>query len=231
MHFPVEIGIGNYTLDAHLVFETLGFVVGFRYYLYLRSKTTDRITDSNRIWIIIGATFGAFFFSRLVGALEHPENFVNTLHPFLYFYANKSIVGGLLGGLLLVELTKKWVGEKTSSGDLFAFPIILAMMIGRVGCFCNGVYEETYGIPTKLFSGMNLGDGIPRHPVALYEILFLLLLWVLLRRLEKKFMFRAGYRFQFFMIAYLSFRFLLDFIKPGFVLFYPVNGIRLMTAF
>lgn len=223
MHFPVQIGINEYTVDAHLIFETLGFLAGFRYYLYLRNKSTDRISESNRIWIIIGATFGAFFFSRLVGSLEQPDHFFHTAHPLLYFYANKSIVGGLLGGLLMVELTKIWLKEKNSSGDLFTYPIILAMIIGRIGCFCNGVYEETYGIPTKMVTGINLGDGLSRHPVTLYEIVFLLILWLVLWITEMKFAWRSGYRFQFFMIGYLFFRLLLDFIKPG-VRFFDILG-------
>jgi prolipoprotein diacylglyceryltransferase len=115
----------------------------------------------------------------------------------------------------MVELTKKIIGETSSSGDLFTFPLILAMIIGRVGCFGNGVYESTYGVETTFFTGMNLGDGLNRHPVALYEIGFLVFLWIGLIMLEKKLKLKSGYRFQIFMIAYLLFRFGIDFIKPG----------------
>ena len=55
-----------------------------------------------------------------------------------------TIVGALLGGLLVVEITKKIIHEKSSSGDLFTYPLILAMMIGRIGCFTSGLTEETY---------------------------------------------------------------------------------------
>ncbi len=50
----------------------------------------------------------------------------------IYFFASKTIVGGLLGGILGVEIAKKLVGIKHSSGDLFCFPIILGIMIGRI---------------------------------------------------------------------------------------------------
>ena len=214
MTFPLEIKLGNLSVSLHLLFEALGFIVGFRYYLYLRRKQTDPISDSNRMIILIGATFGAFLFSRLVGALEHPDSLMHARHPILYLYANKTIVGALLGGLLVVEIVKKVIHEKASSGDLFTYPLILAMMIGRIGCFTSGVTEETYGIETNSFLGMDLGDGLHRHPVALYEIAFLGLLWIALVYAEKRVHFGNGFRFQLFMISYLSFRFLLDFIKP-----------------
>jgi len=214
MTYPLELGIGNFKLSAHLLFETLSFVIGFRFFLYLKRKKTDPISESNRIWIIISATFGAFFFSRLLGSLENPAAWAQANNPFLYFYANKTIVGGLLGGLLFVEITKYFLHEKSSSGDLFTYPLILALIIGRVGCFTSGVYEPTFGRATSLPWGMDLGDGILRHPVALYEIIFLAILWVLLCQFEKKQPYSMGVRFKLFMIAYLAFRFMLDFIKP-----------------
>jgi len=214
MTFPMDLTLGRFSISLHLVFETLGFAIGFRYFLFLRKKQKDRINDTNRVWIIIGATFGAFFFSRLIGAFENPLALIHSNHTLLYLYANKTIVGGLLGGLFGVELTKKIIHEKTSSGDLFTYPLILAMMIGRVGCFTSGLTEETYGLPTASPLGLDLGDGIRRHPVTLYEIAFLALLWLALRAIEKRVPLKNGFRFQFFMIAYLGFRFLLDFIKP-----------------
>jgi len=201
--------------------------VGFRYFVFLRKKQTDRINDRNRIWILVGAAFGAFIFSRVVGAFENPPGLMHSGHKLLYLYANKTIVGGLLGGLLMVEITKKIIHERGSSGDLFTYPLILAVMIGRIGCFTSGMAEETYGLPTHSFLGMNMGDGIPRHPVTLYEIGFLGLLWVVLAAIERWVKLINGYRFQFFMIAYFAFRFLLDFIKPRYVLFAGLGTIQL----
>ena len=37
--------------------------------------------------------------------------------------------------------------------------------------------ERTAGVPTGLPWGIDFGDGIPRHPLMLYEMLFLGLLW------------------------------------------------------
>jgi phosphatidylglycerol---prolipoprotein diacylglyceryl transferase len=227
MAFPINLKVAGLTVSLHLIFETLAFAIGFRYFLFLRNRQKDRINDANRTWIIIGATFGAFLFSRVVGALENPVTLMYSPHMLLYLYANKSIVGGLLGALLVVEITKKIIHEKSSSGDLFTYPLILAMMIGRIGCFSSGLTEETYGIPTYSILGIDLGDGLYRHPVTLYEIVFLGLLWMALVALERKVRLANGYRFQFFMIAYLLFRLLLDFIKPHYVYFIGLGTIQL----
>jgi phosphatidylglycerol---prolipoprotein diacylglyceryl transferase len=212
----------------HLLLETLSYFLGYRLFAFLRKRQPDRIADTNRVWIIIGAAAGGLVFSRLVGALEDPGAWAASKHPFLHLYASKTIIGGLLGGLLGVELMKKVIGEKSSSGDLFTYPLMLALAIGRVGCFSMGVYEPTYGVPSDLPWAMDLGDGIPRHPVALYEIVFLGMLALGLWLLERRFTFRSGMRFQFFMIAYLLMRLGIELVKPSLHYFWGLGTIQIV---
>lgn len=227
MHFPLELGIGKATISAHLLLETLAFMIGFRYFLFLRKKGQDTLPEDHRIQLFIAATFGAFLGSRMIGSLEDPAGLFRSDHPFLYFYSHKTIVGGLLGGLFAVEVTKKVLGVTRSSGDLMTFPLILAMIIGRVGCFTSGISEDTYGVETGFFTGMDLGDGKLRHPVALYEILFLGLLWLFLYQWKKKAIFRDGMQFQVFMTSYLLFRFVVEFIKPRVVFLAGMDTLQL----
>jgi phosphatidylglycerol---prolipoprotein diacylglyceryl transferase len=228
MQFPIEIGIGDFKISLHLLMETLGYFLGYRLFAYLRKRQQDRIADTNRVWIIIGAAAGGLVFSRLIGALEDPGAWAHSPHPFLYLYASKTIIGGLLGGLLGVELIKKAIGERSSSGDLFTYPLMFALALGRVGCFSMGVYEPTFGIPSDLPWAMDLGDGIPRHPVALYEIVFLGMLAGLLLLLERRYTLRSGIRFQLFMIAYLLMRLGIEFIKPSLHLFLGLGTIQIV---
>lgn len=227
MHFPVYVSLFSLKLPLHAVMETLGMFLGFRYFLYLRKKQGDGLPDSNRLWVIAGAIFGAVLGSRLLGALENPLALLHSENPLLYIYQNKTIIGGLLGGLIGVESIKKVIGERQSSGDLFVYPLILAMIIGRIGCFSMGVYEETYGVATSLPWGMELGDGVIRHPVSIYEIIYLLLLAGMLYWIQKKYTLVSGARFKLFMIAYLLFRFMLDLIKPGYRYAFGLGSIQL----
>ena len=228
MDYPFTIQIGNTKILWHIVLETIGFIAGYRYFVFLRKKQGDIIENENRIWILIGATFGALLGSRLIGGLENPIEMFASKNVLIYFYENKTIVGGLLGGLFGVELVKKIIGERQKSGDLFTYPIILGMMIGRIGCFSMGIYEETYGTITRLPWAMNLGDSVLRHPVALYEILFLGCTWIFLIIIENKIAFAPGAKFKVFMILYLFFRLMLDFIKPHFTFSFGLSSIQLI---
>jgi phosphatidylglycerol:prolipoprotein diacylglycerol transferase len=229
MNFPVTISIGKTSILLHVVLEAAGFFVGFRYFLYLRRKQGDTIPQHKRIWLLIAAIFGALIGSRIIGSLERPYELFITNNIWDYIYSNKTVLGGFLGGLLAVELTKLIIKENHSSGDLMVYPIILALIIGRIGCFSMGIYEETYGIPTHFFTGMNLGDGIMRHPVALYEIFFLIALWISLVQIEKKYTLSNGSRFRIFMIAYLLYRFFVDFIKPPYFSIFGLTTIQLTS--
>jgi phosphatidylglycerol---prolipoprotein diacylglyceryl transferase len=227
LNFPFAISTGSSKILLHPILETLAIFIGFRYFLILRSKKGDHIEQARRIWIIIGAIFGALLGSRLIGGLEDINALKNSGNILLHFYKNKTVVGGFLGGLFGVELMKKIIGEKKSSGDLFVYPMILALIIGRIGCFSMGVYEETYGTATNLPWGMDLGDGVMRHPVTLYEMLFLAALWVGLKQTDKKIFLAEGARFKLFMISYLCFRFILDFIKPHYTFQTGLSTIQL----
>lgn len=210
----------------HLFFEYLAFFVAFRYYVYLRKKSQDVISATNRLSIIIGAVFGALLLSRVVAFLEDP--LFHYHQGFMHLLNNKTIMGGLFGGLLGVELAKKFIGEKHSSGDLFTLPIILGIIIGRIGCFLSGTEEFTYGSVTNSFLGMNLGDGLQRHPIALYEIVFLIILFISIRQFQKKqnMHLKSGMLFKIFMISYFGFRFLIEFIKPNTFLVLGLSSIQ-----
>lgn len=195
--------------------------------MWLRKKEGDAISSNHRIWIFIGAIFGAFIGSRIIGGFEDPHQVTIANNIWWYFYQNKTVLGGFLGGLMGVELIKKIIGEKEASGDLFVYPMILALIIGRIGCFSMGVYEETYGLQTSLPWGMHLGDSKARHPVCLYEIVFLILLWISFVQFEKRYQLQKGARFKLFMIAYCFFRFLLDFIKPHYTFSFGLSTIQL----
>jgi phosphatidylglycerol:prolipoprotein diacylglycerol transferase len=119
-----------------------------------------------------------------------------------------------LGGLVGVELTKKRLGIKTSSGDLMVFPLLLGLGIGQLGCHLSGLTDGTFGTPTSLPWGIDFGDGISRHPTNLYEIGLLAAL-ALLYALECGRPLPNGRRFKLFLASYLLFRLLVEFLKTA----------------
>lgn len=176
--------------SVHFAFEAIGYAAAAAVYVLLRRRRGDPIPDQVRASVITGAAAGASLGARL-----------------LVLFEGKTIVGGLLGGLIGVEIAKRIIGATRSTGDLFVLPLITAMSIGRIGCFLAGPIDHTAGNPTTLPWGLAVADGIPRHPVALYEIAFLIALAFVRPR-------REGDRFRIFLSSYLAFRLAVDFLKP-----------------
>jgi phosphatidylglycerol---prolipoprotein diacylglyceryl transferase len=178
----------------------------------MRTRQGDALTDERR-WLIIATTaVGALIGSRILGLLEQAPRDGWHWHQLLV-PGGKTIVGGLLGGWLAVEIVKRLIGIRSRTGDLFAVPLCIGIAIGRIGCFFAGLADDTYGKPTSLPWGVNFGDGIPRHPTQLYEFLFLTILAVILWRWNAR-RHANGTIFRAFMAAYLGWRLLIDFLKP-----------------
>lgn len=216
---------------VHALFEVAAFFVGFRYYLFLKKKNGDTLPQMNRIWIIVGATLGALIGSRVVGAFEDPAwlqqgDFASVFAAF----NNKTIVGGLYGGLFGVELTKYFLKEKNRSGDLFVFPILLALVIGRIGCTLTALQDHTAGDATTLPWAIDYGDGVPRHPLPFYEIVFLGALWFFLLRLKSKTALAPGALFMIMMVSYTLYRFAAEFLKPDYIYPWRLSAIQTLCV-
>jgi phosphatidylglycerol:prolipoprotein diacylglycerol transferase len=221
VHFPVYI----WGIHPHLLFEGTGYAVAFGLFLWLRRKHGDGIDVPLR-WTVIAAAFvGGALGSKILYWAEDPAATMARWRDPVYLLGGKTIVGGLIGGWVAVELMKKYVGISRSTGDLFAVPLAVGIAIGRIGCFLTGLSDKTYGTATDLPWGVDFGDGVRRHPTQLYEAAFLLALALILYQLlprggaaiplaapQPR---HSGDVFKLFIISYLGLRVVLDFWKPG----------------
>ena len=207
----------------HTLFEVLAYTVGYQVYRRLRQRSGDFLPDEQRWIIIAAAAIGAMLGSRILGLLEQIPVSQITWRT-LVLPGGKTIVGGLLGGWIAVELTKRIRHIHSRTGDLFAVPLCIGIAVGRIGCLLAGLPDDTYGTPTTGPWGVDFGDGIPRHPTQLYEILFLVPLAFILHRYNAR-PHPEGATFRLFLAAYLAWRLLIDFIKPQ-PLHYGLNLIQ-----
>jgi hypothetical protein len=111
------------------------------------------------LWLGVGALAGAWLFGS-----------TNSLRA-LAAAPSHSVAGALAGGILGVELWKYRHGVRRSTGGAFVLSICIGIAIGRLGCLFSGLDDFTYGTPTALPWAVELGDGVGRHPVQLYESL------------------------------------------------------------
>ncbi len=205
------------------MFESAAYTVGFWVYSRQRKRAGDFLASSDRLSIVVAAIVGAALGSKVLSWFESPADALAHWNDLLWLMQGKTIVGGLLGGTIAVELTKKFLGVTRRTGDLFAIPICVGTAVGRIGCFFAGLPDQTCGVATSLPWGVDFGDGVRRHPTQLYEVVFVLVLaWVLARMKPV----REGDRFRAFLVAYLLFRLAIEFWKPGVAAFAGLTAIQ-----
>ena len=206
----------------HPVFETLAYSGGYAWYRRTRARRGDFLGEDQRWLVIAAGAVGALVGSRALGLMEQLPHGGITWRMLL-MPGGKTIVGGLLGGWVAVELAKLILGIRSRTGDLFVVPLCLGIAIGRIGCFVAGLADDTYGMPTRMPWGVDFGDGVMRHPAQLYEIVFLSALGLILARYNARSHAEGG-TFRLFLGAYLGWRLLIDFLKPQPL----VNGMSLI---
>lgn len=180
------------------------------------------LTRFQRAAIGLGAFIGAMVGAKLGILLLDPHASSRAAD---LLDGGKTILGGMLGGYFGVELTKWTLEIRAKTGDGFAVPVAASVAIGRLGCFVAGC---CYGTPTTMPWGVDFGDGVPRHPTQLYEAVFHGVMAFSLHRL------RAQGRYprqlmKLYILSYLAYRFLTEFIRPEPRLFGPLTGYQVLA--
>jgi len=141
----------------------------------------------------------------------------------------RSIVGALAGAIAAVEIFKRFRGIRGSTGVIFVPGFCASVVIGRWGCFLSGLDDHTHGSPTSLPWAHDFGDGVPRHPVQLYESVamaaFLSVVLALLARRDAWFLANA---FYLMVLWYAIQRFCWEFLKPYPPVLGPLNLFHLV---
>ena len=176
------------------------------------SRRTQRdlpITGRQKFGIGLGAFCGAFIGAKLPFALSDWDGLMSGA---AWFSDGKTIMFGLVGGYLGVEIAKLLLDVRVKTGDGFAVPVAVAVAIGRIACFNAGC---CYGQPTTLPWGVVFPnvDNQPRHPTQLYETAFHLLAAALLWQLQKRKIW-SGQLIKAYFLAYFAYRFTTEFIRP-----------------
>jgi phosphatidylglycerol---prolipoprotein diacylglyceryl transferase len=196
---------------THTAFDLLAWSTGAAvgYGLY-RWRLKDRVAQIAR------ATGPGYFACLGVGAAlgAWASGSLNTLREAAPALSH-SVAGALVGAIFAVELYKAARGLKGSTGVIFVGSFATGVAIGRWGCLFAGLPDRTYGTPTTLPWGVDLGDGIARHPVQIYESLAMaafLALFVAGLGARAPWAMRRG--FYALCIWYGAQRFAWEFLKP-----------------
>lgn len=216
----------------HLFFEWLALATGVQLYRWQRRRARQpALLQPGSFAVVVGCILGAAIGNKLVFWIEMPHLWHSAAPDWRLIASGQSIVGGLLGGLLGVEIAKKLAGITRSTGDQFILPLVAGTVVGRIGCFLAGLHDGTYGVPTVLPWGVDFGDGIARHPTQVYDMLFALAMGALLWRRRAALAGAEGLAFKLYLASYLAWRLLVDAIKPvPYAYAFGLSGIQLVCA-
>jgi phosphatidylglycerol---prolipoprotein diacylglyceryl transferase len=185
----------------------LAAFVGARWVYRRRRTSVEGLARQTAPGYFVSLALGGALGAWLLGSL----NTLRDAHPVL----SHSIAGALAGAIVAVELWKWARGVHGSTGGPFVIPLALGIIVGRWGCLFAGVADQTYGIATTLPWRVDLGDGIARHPVQVYESLamatFLAFYW---RTLVRERVWATQHGFHAFVLFYAVQRFAWEFLKP-----------------
>ena len=196
---------------VHALFEYGGIALGVALYRRARLRSgLGGLTQSGGFAVVAGLLLGAAIGNKLVFLIERPDVWQGLLAGDLAM-PGQSIVGGLLGGLIGVEIAKALTRQTRSTGDAMVWPIAAGIAFGRVGCFVAGLHDDTFGVATTLPWGVDFGDGVLRHPTQLYDAIVAL---GLAAAVHRRFTRVPGLAFKLFLSGYLLWRFGIDGLKP-----------------
>jgi phosphatidylglycerol:prolipoprotein diacylglycerol transferase len=223
------VPLGPWRVHPHLLFDLLAYSVGFRLFLRQRRRLGDTIDTHARWTVVAAAVFGAALGSKFFFWLESPAETLAHWNDVRFLLGGKTIVGALIGGLVAVELEKRWSGLTRRTGDLFAMPLAAGIAIGRIGCFLSGLPDRTYGTPSGVPWAVDFGDGIARHPTQLYEAIVMAAAAVVFGRLTRR-PHREGDVFKLFMTTYFALRLAVDFLKPEPTIVFRLSSLQLAAV-
>ncbi len=128
-------------------------------------------------------------------------------------YSGKSVMGGLLGAFVAVNLYK-WITRQTGAafGGRFVIPVSIAVGFGKIGCFFNGC------------CGGSLLGCPPQLAESAFQFLMAGSLYVFYKRTG-----RADLLFPLYLLAYLTMRFFMEFARTEPVSAFGLTAYQLLA--
>jgi phosphatidylglycerol:prolipoprotein diacylglycerol transferase len=232
---PIAFSIGPLPIRWYALAYLSGFILGWRYVLYLAGKEPEQRPNKLDIddflsWgilgVILGGRIGYVLFYQFGMYLKNPLEALELWHGGMSFHGGAA---GMIIAMILYAWRKKIYVLRLTDWVCCAVPI--GLFFGRIANFING---ELFGRVTTSPLGMVFPHGgpVPRHPSQLYEagleglVLFLVLCALAHNRKVRE---RPGIISGVFLIGYALSRITVEFfrqpdIQLGFIIGHYTMG-------
>jgi len=209
MH-PVLFEFGNLKIYSYGVMVALGFLIA----VYLASRKAQRAGIAPQqifdvgLYALLSGIIGARVLHVLLDFgyyMNRPLEIIMINHGGLAFQGG--LVTGIIGAWVYIRRNRMPLWK---TADVISPYLALGEAIGKIGCLLNGC---CYGIPTYLPIGIKLPGHILRlHPTQLYSFIFLLTVFVVLKKIYEEKRFDGLVFFSYLAICSLG-RFFIDFFR------------------
>lgn len=222
MH-PILLRLGPVDVPSHAAFILLGVLAAAAVFRH-EARRRGVWGDERVLWIVAGTLAAGAVGAKLATAWHYVAATGDASLVGVLARGGRSILGGLAGAYVGAIATKRLVGYRRHTGDLFAPAVAIGMAIGRVGCLLS----EPPGTPTSLPWGVRLtpaeaaaipqcpawcAAGVALHPSFVYEILFHLAAFAALWWWQRPRVRVEGELLKRYLLAYALFRFAVEFVR------------------
>jgi len=214
---PIAFTIGEISVRWYGVMVALAVVLLILWMVWQIRRGADISYDSLLTVALIAIPSGIII-SRLLHIIDL-WGFYMANPGLLLGFGGLTIWGAILGATLGIWIYSRFSDFKFGYFmDLITPGILLAQVIGRVGCTINGCcYGKASSLPwavvyTNPDSYAPLGIAV--HPTQIYEIIFLLIVFGVLFWLRKRFQ-PEGSLFLIYLSLYSMWRLGLGFLRDG----------------
>ncbi len=222
---PILLSIGSFHLYSLSVFLVMAWsLASFLFWRKLRDESTS---EEGVFDLMFYGTIMAFVAARLVFVALHWELFSGSFLRIITIWVQPGLswFGALFGALLTMMYGARRL--KVRFGhilDAFAISLPAGLIVGKVGSLLDGTEVGT--ISSLSWAIRYAGHVGRRHPVQIYEMIFLLFLVILMRTIDKRAdreQWSYGLVGVWFFLLYSIGMFLLELLKESRVYFWNVS--------
>lgn len=173
-------------MSLYFIFNLIGIIAGG-----ITAKLINMPKPSGKIQIDI-------LFSGAIGLILGAKLPIWVLYGFSLntMLTGKSVMGGLLGVFIAINLYKIFTNQKEQAfGGRFAIPFAVALGFGKIGCYFNGCCGGDFFIPIQLIESASQ---------------FIVAIWLYIFYKKTG---RADLLFPYYLFSYLIIRFIAEFIR------------------
>lgn len=216
---PVAFSIGPLVVRWYALAYLGGFLLGWRYALYLVARSSGLRPNKNDIddfipWAIIGVIAGGRFGYILFYNFEKYS--IDPLEILKVWHGGMSFHGGAAGVIIaLIVYSLRRGFSPLRLADIVCCAVPIGLFLGRIANFING---ELYGRVTDVWWAVKFPAGgyLPRHPSQIYEavleglVLFIVLFLMARAQSVRN---RPGVLSGVFLIGYSLSRIAVEFLR------------------